>query len=410
MSEEEKLGRLSLGWAKSHMPVLELAVKHLQAKDERKKLLANIYLAASLHISKETAVLIEALHSFGARIRLVAANPLSTQDDIVAYLRSEGVEVFGRSRETPEEYRKIIEEAAQSNPELIMDDGGELHVAYSRLNLSNCRGGTDETTSGTSRLRALDLRGQLGYPVIPVNEAQTKHIFDNKYGSGQSALDGLMRATDLLVAGKCMVVAGYGWVGMGVARRARGMGARVLVTEVDGVKALEAHLDGFEVLPMIEAAAEGDIFLTCTGQIHVLRQEHFEMMKDGAVLGNMGHFDREIDVVSLKKSARASKQVRRYVTRFEIKRKALYLLCDGRVANLVAAEGHPPEVMQLSFANQLLSLYYLVEHEKELRNTRPRLLQFPKEIDTSITGLALRGFGIRLDYLTLKQKKYTESY
>jgi len=392
------------------MPALALAAKYLRARDRGKALLKGIYLAACLHVSKETAVLIDELRSLGLDIRLVAANPLSTQDSIVAFLRSTGIDVFAKSEERKEEYREMIRKSAGSKPELIVDDGGELHVAYSKLGLSSCRGGTDETTSGTSRLRALDLEGKLTYPIIPVNEAQTKHIFDNQYGSGQSALDGLLRATDLLLAGKCVVVAGFGWVGRGVAQRARGLGARVIVTEVDGVKALESHLEGFEVLPMNEAAPKGDIFLTCTGQIEVLRGEHFELMKEGAVLGNVGHFDREIDIAALKKKARKIEQVRNNVSRIETAEKSLYLLCNGRVVNLVAAEGHPPEVMQLSFANQLLSLYYLVEHEKELRDMKPRLLGFPREIDILVTDLALKGFDLKIDDLTSRQKKYSQSY
>jgi adenosylhomocysteinase len=409
LSEDEKLGRLSFEWAKSHMPALVLAAEYLRARDRGKDLLKGIYLAACLHVSKETAVLIDGLRSFGLDIRLVAANPLSTQDNIVAFLRSTGIDVFAKSKESPEEYHAMIHDAARSEPALIVDDGAELHVAYSKLELSICRGGTDETTSGTSRLRALDLEGKLGYPVIPVNEAQTKHIFDNQFGSGQSTLDGLLRAMDLLIAGKCVVVAGFGWVGRGVAQRSRGMGARVIVTEVDGVKALEAHLDGFEVLSMKEAAPKGDVFLTCTGQIEVLREEHFDLMKDGAILGNVGHFDREIDTISLKKKARKMELVRNNVTRIEVGKKSLYLLCDGRVVNLVAAEGHPPEVMQLSFANQLLSLYYLVEHEKELRDAKPRLLGFPQEIDSLVTDFALKGFDLEIDHLTSSQKKYSQS-
>ena len=411
MADDGKLGRLSFEWARAHMPVFVLAEKYIQRKELGKRFFKNTYAAMCLHVSRETAVLVDSLHSLGMEINLVAANPLSTQDNIASFLRERGVEVSAKGSESSEEYYASIEVAAKSSPEFIVDDGGELHVAYSRLSLKSCKGGTDETTSGTLRLRAMDSERKLSYPVIPVNEAETKHIFDNKYGSGQSALDGLLRATGLLIAGKCVVISGYGWVGRGVAERTRGLGARVIVTEVDGVKALEAHMDGYEVLPMDEASIRGDVFLTCTGQLEVLRREHFERMKDGAILGNMGHFDREIDVVTLKKMGRRVEQVRKNVTKIEIDtEKSLYLLCDGRVVNLVAAGGHPPEVMQLSFANQLLSIYYLLEHEKELRRERPKLLQFPKEIDALVTNFALEGFQLKIDRLSQRQKNYTKSY
>lgn len=393
------------------MPVFVLAEKYVREKITEKSLFSDLRLAACLHVSKETAVLIDSFHSLGAEIQLVAANPLSSQDDIVSYLTRRGISVLARSDESVEEYRNSIYSAAKSHPDLIVDDGGELHVAYSLVDSKSCRGGTDETTSGTIRLRALERDGRLSYPVIPVNEAKTKHIFDNKYGSGQSAIDGMLRATDLLLSGKCIVVAGYGWVGRGVALRARGMGSRVIVTEVDEIKALEANLDGFEVAPMIEAAAEGDVFLTCTGQIDILREEHFEKMKDGALLGNVGHFDREIDVARLYKLAKKKEQVRKNVLRIELKAdKSLYLLCEGRVVNLVAAEGHPPEVMQLSFANQLLSLFYLLEHQEELQNVKRRVLQFPEEIDRLVSSFALKGFNLKIDSLTKAQLDYASSY
>lgn len=393
------------------MPVFVLAEKYLKEKISGTSLFSGIRLAACLHVSKETAVLIDALHSLGLDVQLVAANPLSSQDNIASFLRSRGVSVVARSDESVEEYRNSIYSAAKSDPDLIVDDGGELHVAYSIVNSKSCKGGTDETTSGTIRLRALERDGRLSYPVIPVNEAKTKHIFDNKYGSGQSTIDGLLRATDLLLSGKCVVVAGYGWVGRGVALRARGMGARVIVTEVDEIKALEAYLDGYEVCPMIDAVDKGDVFLTCTGQIDVVREEHLKKMKDGSLLGNVGHFDREIDVAQLYRVAKKKEQVRKNVEKLEIDgEKSLYLLCQGRVVNLVAAEGHPPEVMQLSFANQLLSLFYLLEHEKELQKMESKVLQFPEEIDRLVSNLALEGFNLKIDTLTNAQLEYERSY
>jgi len=393
------------------MPVLDLALNHLSNKVRGKKPFQGLRIAMCLHVSKETSVLVEGIHSLGADVKLVAANPLSSQDEIAKFLSSIGVSVSAKSGETVEEYTSSIKSAASCDPQLIVDDGGELHVAYSKTGSNSCFGGTDETTTGTTRLRGLYREGKLRYPVIPVNEAETKHIFDNKYGSGQSAIDGLLRATGLLLTGKTLVVAGYGWVGRGVAERARGMGARVVVTEVNGLKALEAQMDGYEVVPMIDAASLGDIFLTCTGQIEVLRQEHFQKMKNGAILGNVGHFDSEIDVADLYKMAVRVQQIREHLTRFELPdHRSILLLSRGRVINLVGAEGHPPEIMQLSFADQLLSLYYLLNHQDELKESKPKLLQFPKEIDLLVTKFAVDCFGLKIDFLTDKQKRYSESY
>ncbi len=400
------------------MPAFNLAEKYLE-KERKGNALQGLKLAACLHVSRETAVLVEALNRFGMKVRLVAANPLSSQQEIVEFLSEEGVEIDAKRGETVEEYEKAIERAAESSPDLIVDDGGELHVAYAqRTKLTTCFGGTDETTTGSQRLRALARSNKLRYPVIPVNEAETKHIFDNKYGSGQSGLDGLLRATGLLIAGKVVVVAGFGWVGRGVALRARGLGARVIVTEVNPTKALEAHLDGFEVKSMNDACKEGDIFLTCTGQIEVIRKEHFLRMKDGAILGNVGHFDQEIDVRGLYSQGTRVEQIGRNLSRIDIatrngrKRKKLYLISQGRVINLAAASGHPPEVMQLSFANQLLSLNFLAQNRRRLARLRGEdlLLPFPKEIDELVSKFALRAFGISIDRLTDRQRKYAISF
>ena len=332
-----ELGRASFEWARSHMPVFRLAEKYLRTQMvSRKNLFQGLRLAACLHVSKETAVLIRSLHSFGLEISLVAANPLSSQDDIVAFLKNEGILVAARSDESTNEYVDHIRSAARSKPDLIIDDGGELHVAYAATSSATCIGGTDETTSGTLRLKALDEKRKLRYPTIPVNDARTKHIFDNKYGTGQSAIDGLIRSTGLLIAGKTTVIAGYGWVGRGVAERARGMGANVVITEVDPLKALEAKLDGFQVMPMIEAAKVGDVFLTCTGQIRILGSEHFTLMKDGAILGNVGHFNQEIDVSDLYRIGNKIENVRRNITKISLRRQVTVPLCQGRVINLVA--------------------------------------------------------------------------
>jgi adenosylhomocysteinase len=395
------------------MPVFRLVQKSLHVEFRSgKNLFAGLKLAACLHISKETSVLVKSLHDLGLEVLLVAANPLSSQDEISNFLVSEGIRVLGQKGEAVDQYEKDISIAARSSPNLIIDDGGKLHTAYASSEESNCIGGTDETTSGTTRLRALDRAGKLRYSVIPVNEALTKHIFDNKYGTGQSSVDGLIRATGLLVAGKNIVVAGYGWVGQGVAARLRGMGAKVAVTEVDPVRALEAHLDGFGVLPMMEAIRNADIVLTCTGQANILDREHFENLKNGVLIGNLGHFDLEINVKKLYEMGRKVNQVRPNVEKIDIEKgpKSIFLLCQGRVVNLVAAEGHPPEVMQLSFANQLLAIHYLVLHQKELSRVKPKLLPFPQEIDSQVARLALKGFNLKIDKLSPDQMRYANSF
>jgi adenosylhomocysteinase len=400
-------GRRSYLWAKRNMPALSLAEEYVKRNSRD---LDGLSLAASLHVSKETAVLLLSLRSLGLRISLAAANPLSSQPEIVTYLTSEGISVRARRGESVCEYKKSIKSLVNSQPDLIVDDGGELHVAYAKEDVDSCVGGTDETTSGTLRLLALEKAARLRYPVITVNEAKTKYLFDNRYGTGQSSLDGLLRATDLLVAGKTVVVAGYGWVGKGVAMRAKGLGGRVLITEVDPLRALEAHLDGFEVLPMKEAALLGDIFLTCTGQTDVISREHFMKMKDGAILGNCGHFDREINLVALKALASLSEPIREHIERFQIRGKSIFLLCKGRVVNLVAANGHPPEIMQFSFANQLLCLHYLVAHKEEIAHSTKKVLEVPRQIDQLVSQFALSAFQLKIDKLNVKQRKYSSTF
>jgi adenosylhomocysteinase len=405
---------MSFEWARAHMPVLALAESYVKNKLKKSNPLKGLHLAACLHVSKETAVLLSCLQTLGLEIELVAANPLSSQNDIVNFLSEIGINVHARRGESVDQYNEEIAKAARSNPDLLTDDGGDLHVAYSKTNSHSCFGGTDETTSGTIRLNALEEHGKLRYPCIPVNEAKTKHLFDNRYGTGQSAIDGLIRATGLLVAGKTFVVAGYGWVGRGVAERVRGLGGRVIVTEINAVKALEAKLDGFEVMQMKDASSEGDVFLTCTGQIFVIAASHFETMKDGAILGNVGHFNEEIDVRALYRIAHTVEQIRDNVScllmRIRGKTKKIYLLNQGRVVNLVSGEGHPPEIMQLSFANQLLSIFYLVIHKKELARRRHKLLEFPSEIDNLVARLALEGFNLKIDTLSKRQREYSHSF
>ena len=411
------LGRSSHDWAKIHMKALSLAEIHVrnEIRNTGYNPFEGIRIASCLHISKETSVFIDILKNLGAQIMVVAANPLSTQEDIASYLASRGINVRARRGESETRYREDIMKAVESRPNLIIDDGAELHTEYARSELVSCFGGTDETTSGTTRLTALERKDLLRYPLIAVNEANTKHVFDNKFGTGQSALDGLMRATGLLLAGKVMVISGYGWVGRGVALRARGLGARVIVTEIDPIKALDAYLDGYEVMKMLDASRIGDMFLTCTGQKNVITRKHFLVMKEAAIIGNVGHFNREIDVCALFAIGHEVRQVRAGVARITLPksgiRKHLYLLNQGRVVNLASAEGHPPEIMQFSFSNQLLSLHYLAKNKKELgRQGKPFLRPVPMEIDDLVASFALKSFGLRIDSLSSVQRKYHESF
>ncbi|MDA4129295.1 MAG: adenosylhomocysteinase [Thaumarchaeota archaeon] len=408
-------GKSAHDWASDHMPVFRLAENFVKSKIKIEgNPFEGLKLAACLHISKETSVLINSLHDFGFEILLVAANPLSSQDEIASFLMSKGIKVLGQKGEATETYSEHIRIASHSSPNFILDDGGELHVTYANGTHDSCAGGTDETTTGTVRLRALDAERKLRYPVIPVNEAATKHIFDNMFGTGQSALDGLIRATGLLVAGKTVLVVGYGWVGRGVALRLSGMGAKVIVTEIDPIKALEAHLNGFSVHRMVEAVQFADIVLTCSGQVNVVGGQHFGILKDGAILGNLGHFDREIDVKKLFALSRRSENVRENITKLELgpeqDPKEIYLLCEGRVVNLAAAEGHPPEVMQLSFANQLLSIHHLLTSERKPSDSESKFLPFPGEIDSLVADFALKGFGLSIDSLTEEQLQYSHSF
>lgn len=410
MSSELKVeGKRSHDWARTNMPAYILTEANLrkQIRKSGRNPFNGKLIAACLHISKETSVLVRSLANFGAQVVLVAANPLSSQSEVISFLRSTGIEVNAKRDETTAEYKNEIGKAARKEPDLIIDDGGELHIAYERSGKRSCIGGTDETTSGTTRLQALSRAGRLRYPVIAVNEAKTKHIFDNKYGTGQSAIDGILRATGLLLASKKVVVAGYGWVGSGVAARARGMGARVIVTEVDPMRALEAYLDGYEVLPMNKAAEIGELFLTCTGQTSVIRREHFLKMNDGAIVGNVGHFNTEIDVTSLFVLGTKLENVRQGLTRVQIGNKSIYLLNQGRVVNLVSAEGHPPEVMQFSFSNQLLCLHYIASGKMKRENL---VHGVPEEIDHLVSNFALEAFRLKIDKLGQKQKKYAGSF
>ncbi|MCQ4345439.1 MAG: adenosylhomocysteinase, partial [Sulfolobaceae archaeon] len=366
-------------------------------------------LSAVLHVTKETGALVRTLMAGGAEVSLAGSNPLSTQDDVAAALAEEGVRVFAWKGETVEEYWQNIREILKVKPDVVMDDGADLH-ALIHESYPDLRplGGTEETTTGVLRLKAMEEQGVLRYPVIAVNNAFTKYLFDNRIGTGQSTVDGILRATNLLIAGKIAVVAGYGWVGRGIAWRLRGMGARVIVTEVSPLRALEAVMDGFDVMPMTRAAEIGDLFVTATGNTKVIRADHFLKMKDGAVLANAGHFNVEIDVEGLERLAVSKRNVRPYLDEYVLPNgRRLYLLAEGRLVNLAAAEGHPSEVMDLSFSNQALSVEYLVKKGKELER---KVYNVPQEIDEQVAWLKLRGMGIGIDQMTEEQKEYVKQW
>jgi len=373
--------------------------------------LRGVRVGASLHVTKETGVLARTLLSGGAEVALCGSNPLSTQDDVAASLASEGVKVYAWRGQTADEYYWCIKKVMEFKPTVTIDDGADLTASIHEANpgyIKDVLGGTEETTTGVVRLKALAESGRLRYPIISVNDAYTKYLFDNRYGTGQSTLDGLLRATSVLLAGKTVVVAGYGWCGRGIAMRARGMGAHVVVTEVDPVKALEALMDGFRVLPMDEAAGAGDVFVTATGDINVIRKEHMLKMKSGAILGNAGHFNVEISVPDLESISIRKRSVRNNVEEYNLADgRRLYLLSEGRLVNLAAAEGHPSEVMMMSFANQALCVEYVTAHGKELEKTVHKV---PAEIDRKVARLAVESLGARIDQLTDEQSKYLKSW
>ncbi len=396
-------GRIQLDWAEMHMPVLV----RLRESRRSEKPLKGVRVSAVLHVTKETGVLMRTLLAWGAEVYLAASNPLSTQDDVAAALVEEGVRVFAWRGMSTEEYFWAIRRVAEAQPDLVIDDGGDLHVMLNkelRDIASGIIGGAEETTTGVHRLKALEREGLLSYPVIAVNDALTKFMFDNRYGTGQSTIDGILRATNILLAGKRAVVAGYGWVGRGIAMRLRGMGARVIVTEVDPIRALEAVMDGFDVMSMVEAARLGDIFITATGNRDVIRREHIELMKDGAILANSGHFNVEINIPDLESLSVSKRVIRGHVTEYRLRDgRRIYLLAEGRLVNLVAAEGHPSEVMDMSFSNQALALLYLLENRGKLE---PRVYTVPRSQDEEVARLKLESMGIRIDELTEEQRRY----
>jgi len=403
-----KKGALRIEWAGNNMPVLRL----IAARFKTMRPLKGIKISCCLHVTTETGVLMQVLKSGGANLALCASNPLSTQDDVAASLvKNLKIPVFALKGENTATYYKHIKSALAVRPAITMDDGADLvstaHRAPSTVH-RNIIGGTEETTTGVIRLRALANQGRLRYPVIAVNDAQTKHLFDNRYGTGQSTIDGIIRATNKLLAGSDFVVCGYGWCGKGVAMRAKGMGAKVIVVEVNPLRALEATMDGFQVLRISEAAKIGDIFVTTTGDTSVIRQEHFKLMKDGAIVSNAGHFNVEIDIPALEKLSNKKKRIRDFVDEYTLKNgRRIYLLGEGRLINLAAAEGHPAQVMDMSFANQALSVEYIVKNHKKLEN---EVYKVPEDIDKDIANLKLKSMGIRIDTLSREQKKYLSSW
>ena len=403
-----KKGALRIEWARNNMPVLGLIYQRFG----KEKPLKGLKISACLHVTTETGVLMEVLKAGGAHLALCASNPLSTQDDVSASLAKDlKIAVFAIKGEDTKTYYQHIKSALAIKPEITMDDGADLvstiHQRPPAMH-ENIIGGTEETTTGVIRLRALAGTGKLRYPIIAVNDALSKHLFDNRYGTGQSTVDGIIRATNKLLAGANFVVCGYGWCGKGVAMRARGMAAKVIVVEVEPLRALEATMDGYEVMPIKDAARIGDVFVTTTGDTSVIRQEHFKIMKDGAIVANSGHFNVEIDIPALEKLSKKKKRIRDFVDEYILRdNRRIYLLGEGRLINLAAAEGHPAQVMDMSFANQALSVEYIAKNYKKLKR---QVYKVPEDIDKNIAYLKLRSMGIKIDVLTAEQKKYLLSW
>ncbi len=401
-------GQLRIEWAEQTMPVLRL----IRERFSKNKPLSGVRIGACLHVTTETANLMRTLKAGGAKLALCASNPLSTQDDVAAALvKYDAIPVFAIRGEDRDTYYQHIESVLATKPVITMDDGADLvstiHSKHQEL-LKQITGGTEETTTGVIRLRSMAQDKVLGYPIIAVNDAMTKHLFDNRYGTGQSTIDGILRATNRLLAGSVFVVCGYGWCGRGLAMRAKGMGAKVVVTEVNPLRALEATMDGYQVMPLGEAAKIGDFFVTVTGDMNVIRKEHFLLMKDGAILANSGHFDVEIEKNALQKMAKSIRRIREFVDEYILENnRRIYLLGEGRLINLAAAEGHPSSVMDMSFANQALTADYLIKEGNKLEK---KVYSVPEHIDREIARLKLNSMGIEIDSLTLEQEKYLSSW
>ncbi|OGW50851.1 MAG: adenosylhomocysteinase [Nitrospirae bacterium RBG_19FT_COMBO_42_15] len=401
-------GRLRIEWAEQNMPVLRLIKKRFQ----KEKPLKGVRLSACLHVTTETACLADTLKAGGADVVVCASNPLSTQDDVASSLvKNFGIPTYAIKGEGKKTYYDHITAALDHTPMVTMDDGADLvstiHTERKEL-IKNVIGGTEETTTGVIRLRSMAEKGVLRFPVISVNDASTKHFFDNRYGTGQSTVDGILRATNRLIAGSTFVVCGYGWCGKGVAMRAHGMGANVVIVEIDPIRAIEAVMDGYRVMPIADAAKIGDMFVTVTGDINVIRKEHFLTMKDGAIVSNSGHFNVEIDITGLEKVSKRKRQIREFVDEYTLKNgKRVNLLGEGRLINLAAAEGHPSSVMDMSFANQALGAEFMIKQGKRLEK---KVYPVPEKIDKEIARLKLEAMGIKIDKLTKEQEKYLASW
>jgi len=400
-------GRLRVEWAERNMPVLRL----IRERFKKTKPLRGLRVGCCLHVTTETASLMTTLQAGGAKPALCASNPLSTQDDVAAALVVDAkIPVYAVHGENNKRYYRHIDDILDIDPHITIDDGADLvSMLHKRKRIPDCLlGGLEETTTGVIRLRAMEKDDALLFPMVAINDSKTKHFFDNRYGTGQSTIDGILRATNMLIAGSTFVIAGYGWCGRGLATRAKGMGAKVIVTEVDPLKALEAVMDGFEVVPMTTAARVGDLFVTVTGDLNVLRAEHFQRMKDGATICNSGHFDAEIDIPALEKMTRKKRKMRHELVEYTLRGgKTINLLAEGRLVNLASAEGHPAMVMDMSFANQALGVEYLKKYGKKLEN---RVYPIPSAIDDEIARLKLRSMGIRIDRLTPEQKEYLSAW
>lgn len=400
-------GRLKIDWVRSHMPVLNA----LRDEFEKKQPFRGVRVAMSIHLEAKTAYLAEVLQAGGADVAISGSNPLSTQDDVAAALAREGMKVYAWYDATSEEYIEHLRLVLHNRPQVVIDDGGDLvHLLHTELRhqSGDVLGGAEETTTGVLRLKAMERAGQLLFPMIAVNDALCKHLFDNRYGTGESTWSGILRTTNLVVAGKIVVVMGYGWCGKGVAMRAKGLGANVIVCEVDPVKAIEAHMDGFRVMHSQDAAFEGDIFITVTGCRDLLRSRHFRRMKNGAILANAGHFDVEINIPELERVAVSRRTVRQNIEEFLLPDgRRLYLLAEGRLVNLAAGDGHPAEIMDMSFALQALSALYIIEHGEELKN---KVYNVSPEIDRRVAELKLKSLGITIDVLTENQNKYVNDW
>lgn len=400
-------GHLKIDWVKAHMPVLN----RIREQFERELPFKGLKVTICLHLEAKTAYLAKVVQAGGAEVTITGSNPLSTQDDVCAALVDDGITVFAKHNPNPAEYKRLVRQSLESKPDLIIDDGGDLVTLLQsecpELGV-NIRGGAEETTTGIIRLKALNKQGLLKFPMVAVNDAYCKYLFDNRYGTGQSAWDGIIRTTNLVVAGKTVVVVGYGWCGKGVAMRAKGLGANVIVTEVDAIKAVEAHMDGFRVMPMVEAAKLGDFFITVTGNKYVIHGEHYDVMKDGAVLANAGHFDVEFSKPDLEARSTSIRKVRNNIEEYQLKDgRKIYSLAEGRLVNLGAADGHPAEIMDTTFALQALSLKYVNDRYQEIGKT---VVNVPYELDEQMARFKLESLGISIDSLTEEQKVYLDSW